>query len=422
MSSSTIPAAGQTVAVGQFTRVGNPRPNLANTKQALILLGICVARDEFRDQIVLCGPALPSAYQGRLGDRAITWLRNAILDSYGFDPGDDHTYSAIKALAEDNRFNPVTDYLASLTWDGQRRLSNWLPRITGAEANELNSVSGAMLIMAMVARAIFPGTKYDACLVFEGPQGSGKSSLARALSGPQFFTDVPALLAHDPKQKGELLQGVWVAELAELSGLNRTEVEHVKAFLSQTHDHYRAPYERVAVHRPRTCAFIGTTNSGEYLVDGTGNRRFISVKCGPVIDVGGFLAERDQLFAEARVRLEKRLAASPPLRGQPLPTGIALPPHLWPIARVESERRRLVEHGEEMLGEILKSKLSAPRLLRQPDGAAFVSTLELVAELRIQLGHNPSPKALSGWMATLGWQRARHGRAADQIRGYEKPA
>jgi len=413
-------SANQGLAIGHFTRVGNPKPNLANTKQAITLLGVSVSRDEFRDHIVLGGGSLPPAYQGRLVDRAITWLRHQILDNYGFDPGDDHVYSAIKGLAEDGRVNPVTDYLASLTWDGQQRLSTWLPRITGAEANELNSMSGTMLIMAMVIRAFFPGTKYDICVVLEGRQGCGKSSLVTALSGRDFFTDVPALLAQDAKQRGELLQGIWVAELAELSGLNRTDVEYVKALLSQTHDHFRAAYEKVAVRRPRTCIFVGTTNSSEYLIDTTGNRRFITIKCGPRIDLKAFLLEREQLFAEARVGVQRLLAKRPAVLGQPLASGIALPAHLWPAAKAANENRRLVEHGEEILVELLKTRLADPRLRRQPNGAPFVSTLELLPELRLQLGHNPSSKALTGWMAALGWERARHGRAADQIRGYEK--
>src|SRR4051812_4330059 len=82
-----------------FTRVGNPKRNLANTKQALGLMGITIRRDEFRDQIVLGGTSLPPNYHGTLTDRAATWLRNIVLNTYGFDPGDDHVHSAIKGLA-----------------------------------------------------------------------------------------------------------------------------------------------------------------------------------------------------------------------------------------------------------------------------------------------------------------------------------
>ena len=49
--------------------------------------------------------------------------------------------------------------------------------------------------------------------------------------------------------------------------------------------------------------FAGTVNHGTYLRDETGGRRFWPIACGP-IDVEGLARERDQLWAEAKIRFE----------------------------------------------------------------------------------------------------------------------
>jgi predicted P-loop ATPase len=95
---------------------------------------------------------------------------------------------------------------------------------------------------------------------------------------------------------------MWCIELSELNSIPNRELEKVKAFFSRKVDHYRPPYGYLPVDVPRQCIFIGTTNKEDYLKDETGNRRFLPVKCGEVIDIKGLKRDKDQLFAEAVVR------------------------------------------------------------------------------------------------------------------------
>ena len=88
--------------------------------------------------------------------------------------------------------------------------------------------------------------------------------------------------------------------MSELVGLSKRDVEHVKNFLSRTHDSARGVWGRKLEDQPRTCVFIGTCKRNDYLSDDTGNRRFWPVPTGK-IDLDALRRDRDQLWAEASV-------------------------------------------------------------------------------------------------------------------------
>ena len=99
----------------------------------------------------------------------------------------------------------------------------------------------------------------------------------------------------------------WIFELSELSGLKKSEVEPIKAFITKQEDKFRPAYGVVTESYPRHCVFCGTTNETAFLKGDTGNRRFIVVDCWgvgrPMAEIFHQLeGERDQLWAEAMQR------------------------------------------------------------------------------------------------------------------------
>ena len=72
--------------------------------------------------------------------------------------------------------------------------------------------------------------------------------------------------------------GKWIVEIGELAGMRRSDVEHVKALLSRQFDEARPAYGRMRRRQPRTFICVGTTNEDTYLVDETGNRRFLPMR------------------------------------------------------------------------------------------------------------------------------------------------
>nr|WP_281720181.1 VapE domain-containing protein [Nitrosomonas nitrosa] len=276
---------------------GVPRRCYANARVALLRIGVRCSHDTFRDRQLINGAAVQQ-YVGEVSDHACAILRQAILERFALDVGKENIRDAVHELALENAFDPVRDYLVGLRWDGQTRLDTWLSVYLGAEASPLNAEIGRKLLVAAVRRVMQPGCKFDYIPVLEGPQGSGKSTALRILAGHDDTFSDQEIVHLETKAQQEAVRGKWLYEIAELSGLSKTDVEKTKAFLSRTHDRARPAYGYHSVDQPRRCVFIGTTNERNYLKDPTGNRRFWPVATGR-IDLEALAKDRDQLWAEA---------------------------------------------------------------------------------------------------------------------------
>jgi predicted P-loop ATPase len=155
-----------------------------------------------------------------------------------------------------------------------------------------------------VHRAFRPGCKFDEVPILIGEkQGEGKSTFIKWLAmQDDFFNDN---ISDFDSQKGiEALQGKWIVELGELSGLKKAENETVKQFLSCRKDTYRPAYGRYAMDFPRQCIFLGSTNDREFITDETGGRRFwpVEIHASPESTSERMIAlgiARDLLWAEA---------------------------------------------------------------------------------------------------------------------------
>ncbi len=252
-----------------------------------------IAWDDFAERIVVVGDC-PAGPHGNWTDghdvRTTVWLQEIA----GLEASLDMVASAILGVAERNRIHPLRDKLSGLTWDGMPRVATWLTTYLGSEDIPLVRAMGQAWLVGCVARVFDPGCQFDTALILEGPQGVGKSTALRIL-GLGFFTD--ELDDVSGKEAAQQLQGQWIIELAELNAMNRSEVSKVKAFLTRRVDHYRPPYGRRTIDRPRSCAFAGSVNHNDWGRDETGGRRWLPIECG-AIDNAALARDVAQLWAE----------------------------------------------------------------------------------------------------------------------------
>jgi hypothetical protein len=360
------------------------RPMLEKTIAALQTLGIHFSYDLFRRRWHVGDHVLKEQF-GDSMDNAILVLRTHITEKLGFDPRG-HTEAAVFRLCLEHAFNPVLDYLDSLKWDGKPRLDTWLMTYLGATEGALNRVFGRKVLIAAARRARIPGIKFDQMMVLEGKQDTGKSSAVKILAG-DFFRD-EEIISKSNKEVQELTCGVWLYEMSELVGLSKRDVEHVKNFLSRTHDSARGAWGRKLEDQARTCVFIGTCNRSDYLSDDTGNRRFWPVPTGE-IDLDALKRDRDQLWAEANIAEQagEELTIDRKLRDEAaMLADSRLADDPWDQRLAEVERWPVTVHGK-FSREFGEMRAASDWLLRDtldlnPNNVSGASSKRLAAAMR----------------------------------------
>lgn len=323
---------------------GKPVPSLYNVRAGLMAMKIICRHDMFRDVTIISYAGDKTVHEvkpllGELTNSALLMLRQAFSEHFGFDPDDKYILDAVKTLAFENCFDPILDLLdeAQRDWDKKKRLDKWVIDYLKCKDTPLNRAIGRKMLVAAARRARDPGCKFDNITVLEGAEGKNKSTTISTLAGDEYFSDQTILGASD-KEIQEQLSGVWMHEVADMTGMKKADVEQVKAFASRQVDRARPAYGRVLERKPRRSIDWATTNDEQYLLSQTGNRRFWPLACGD-IDIEALRGDRLQLFGEA---------AHYESEGESL----VLDEALWPDAKVEQEKRRVRHPWEDLLANI----------------------------------------------------------------------
>jgi predicted P-loop ATPase len=214
----------------------------------------------------------------------------------------------------------------------------------------------------------------------------------------------------------ELMTGVWLYEIADLTDIAKADVNRVKAFASRDTDRARPAYGRCVEKRPRRCTLWATTNDQQYLKSQTGNRRFLPVPVG-LIDIDALRRDRDQLWAEA---------AFAEATGET----IALDESLWATAAEEQEKRRTIDPWEDILAHIPDKVQIKPgydeyvQIIYHGEEEERVATADLLTYvLKVNPGyqHAGHGQRLALIMERLRWQRPKGGTlrvGGKSVRGY----
>ncbi len=204
-------------------------------------------------------------------------------------------------LSQQYKHHPIKNYLESLKWDKKNRLEFWIVEGLGSENNTYIRDISKNILIAAINRIYHPGCKFDHMLILEGKQGIGKSTFIELLAN---HWHIDTTFENKDKEIVDIMIGSWFIEIGEMAGMNKKEIDWLKAFITRKEDKVRLAYAKRSQHFGRTCIFVGTRNQSghnDYLRDDTGNRRFWPAECKK-IDIKYIKDNRDQIWAEAYER------------------------------------------------------------------------------------------------------------------------
>jgi hypothetical protein len=234
-----------------------------------------------------------------------------------------------RILAEENAYNPVQAYLehcykTAAPIDYFDQLAQVLLGVTEESPDNPRLPCGSLyadevlrrFLVGAVARTLNPGCPHSWMLILVGPQNLGKSNFFQYLTPPDplnsgypWVTTIQQGISY-LKEKPHALHAGWLVLLDEVERyFKRQYTEELKNLISVANDRSARKYENERSF-PRSFVLCGATNSMNFMVDPTGNRRFMPIRVPgkipapedpniKIIDLDRVKRDRNRIWAAA---------------------------------------------------------------------------------------------------------------------------
>ncbi len=271
------------------------------TNLHIVLSNYDVGHDRFLDV-----PMIQEAGQWRRFDDT-DYVRFALdMESLGFKtPSINMIKDVVRHIMHEKSFDSAIDWLESLSWDGVDRCSRLFSVYFGVEPSPYEQAVSEYFVTAMAGRVLTPGVQADMVPVLLGGQGIGKTSGVKALAPiNDSFAEID-LSGRKDSDLARQLRGKLIGELGELRGLKTKDSEWIKAWITRTHEEWTPKFVEHSKNMPRRCVFLGTTNEDEFLIDVTGNRRWLPLRVISSCKPAQIKNDIEQIWAQAAVMYRK---------------------------------------------------------------------------------------------------------------------
>ena len=174
-------------------------------------------------------------------------------------------------------FNPFEDYFFNLpSYDEKTDYITQLANTITTTKQDLWQQCFKKWLVAMVGCVLDEKVINHTVIVFSGKQGLGKTTWVEKLV-PRPLKEYLFSGTINPNNKDTLVQlsECMLINLDELENLNRSEIGSLKEIITKTQIRMRKAYGHNNETMPRRASFAGSVNTGQFLNDSTGSRRFL---------------------------------------------------------------------------------------------------------------------------------------------------
>lgn len=213
------------------------------------------------------------------GDKVSIAHVKSLMAMHGIPNGD--ARSILDAIANQEAYNPVADWIDGRPWDGIDRLPDFYATIMTVDdyPPELKqAIMYCWLLSAVAAALMVSGFSTRLVLTLQGPQSIGKTRWCLSLvPDPVLRASVVKTDHHfEGGNKDHIITAMrhWLVELGELESSFRKDQERLKGILTRDRDVVRPPYMEDDTEWPRRTVFMASANGSDFLSDPSGSTRW----------------------------------------------------------------------------------------------------------------------------------------------------
>ena len=289
-------------------------------------------------------------------------------------------------------YNPLHEYLESLSaWDGVTDYIDQLAstvHVTGC-TQEMHNRFFKKWMVAMVAAWMDETVTNHEILTCIGPQGRYKTTFMTRLLPPtlgEYFA-TKTFKGRMDKDDRLALTELALIDLEELDVMNASEVNQLKALVTDPSVNLRPVYARYSVRRAHIASFCGTGNNPRFLTDLTGHRRWLPFMIESIDSPYEHPFDYEGIYAQAYALYREGFC-------------------YW---FTDEENAELEQHNRQFEEPCIEEELIRT-YLRQPYGeetGEFLTATRIIELVGTSVRVSLSPKRIAMAMQRLGYEQRR---------------